>query len=111
MQVQLDDCKTHTDLVEYVKELVEDTDLKLDQAVRRALAKKRKELEIVMEPDLADEEEKMETDREDSSMEESPDDNEEEMIEEEDEQEEEDEEEAEEEDEEEEEEESLEDVI
>ncbi len=39
LQVQLDECKLHLDLIEHVKELLEITDFKITQAVKRALGK------------------------------------------------------------------------
>ncbi len=71
LQVQLDDCTTHTDLVDHAKELCDVTNLNLDQAIKRAISKRRKDLEMVMEPDLTDEEEMDITDEEDSPMDDS----------------------------------------
>ncbi len=76
LQVQLGECPLHLDLVDHVKELLDITDLKMTQAVKRALSKKKRDLESVMDVDSDDEDEKenkqdKETDMEESDKDES----------------------------------------
>ncbi len=54
LQVQLDQCQLHLELLDHVKELMDITDLKVEQAVKRAVAKKRRDLETVMDVDDED---------------------------------------------------------
>ncbi len=51
LQVQLGECGLHLELVDHVKELLDVTDLKLEQAVKRAVGKRKRDLETVMDVD------------------------------------------------------------
>ncbi len=69
LQMQLEDCKIHTDVVKQVKSLISSDEVKFDQAIRKAISRKRKELEIVMEIDSSDDEpdESMEAEQDEES--------------------------------------------